>query len=667
MTAAAALVVVAGLGAASVTLAIASGSTWLLALTSFLVPNLLVGVTMSLVGAIIATERPGQRLGWLMMAIGVAGVVPTFAAQYARYGLIADPGSLPGAATAAVVAGCAWPVANSLVLVGLPLLYPDGRALSRVWNGVGWMAAIGTAVWMAGLALSPGPITDVSGVENPLGVDAGWVAVLAPTGTILVIVAMFLAVVSLFLRYRHAQDRARSQIRVFLVAASLVVAGELGVPLAILAVGGTLDDWVFAVVEGVVEPALAIAVGVAVLRHHLHDIDTLVNRTAVYVVMTALVVTAYGLSVGYAALTLGIRGYVPQVLTTIAVALLFNPVRLRVQRGVDRLFYGRRHEPYYVLRLLGQRLADARSAEGVLSAVAETLREELRLPFVMVGTAGGVQAWAGRQAPVEHRCPLTFGETVVGELALSPRSRGESFAASELRIIEDYARQAGVALYAVQLSGELDGARSKLVNAVEDERRRLRRDLHDSIGAQLGSQAIALDAARTLIRSDPVRVEQILREMRKNAQSATEDLRGIINDLRPPVLDDRGLLEAVRQQSAPYRSAEFDVSVRLLGSLPPLAAATELALLRIAAEAVANAAKHSHGRTCTVTIAASANAVTLDVVDDGEGIPVEHPAGVGLASIRERAAELGGWSQIGPGEKRGARVHAYIPAGVIEP
>jgi signal transduction histidine kinase len=225
-------------------------------------------------------------------------------------------------------------------------------------------------------------------------------------------------------------------------------------------------------------------------------------------------------------------------------------------------------------------------------------------------------------------------------------------------VLDDLARQVGAAVHAVRLSTDLQHSRERLVTAREEERRRLGRELHDGLGPQLAGLTMKVEAARELIASRPDRAETLLLGLADQAEAAVADLRRMAYLLRPPALDTLGLLEALRSHAA---QQPLDVRVIAPPDLPPLPAAVEVAVYRIAVEALRNVVRHAGARRCSVLLAIGAGGLTLEVVDDGRGLAPGVAGGVGLSSMRERAAELGGRGTVEPGPGGGTRVVAELP------
>ncbi len=199
------------------------------------------------------------------------------------------------------------------------------------------------------------------------------------------------------------------------------------------------------------------------------------------------------------------------------------------------------------------------------------------------------------------------------------------------------------------------------MTAREEERRRLRRDLHDGLGAALTSLMFKLDATDTLLDRDLQAARTLLGEVRSQMQTSITDIRRLIYNLRPPTLDEWGLVAALREHIAQYALGEVRVTLDAPETLPPLAAAVEVAVYRITLEALANVVKHAKATTCAIRLALVDDTLTVEVQDDGVGRPVDAHAGVGTLAMRERAAELGGVCVIEDVLPHGTRVSASIP------
>ncbi|MEX2621430.1 MAG: GAF domain-containing sensor histidine kinase [Egibacteraceae bacterium] len=657
----AATVVLAGAAGA---LAAVNGIGWLRATTDFLLLQVVLSVVFAGVGALIIAHRPTNRVGWLLCAAAVGMAVPALTGQYARLALVTYPGAVPGGRIAAWLSLWTWVPGFTLVLVGLPLLFPDGRPPSVRWHAVGWAGAAGAVLVLAAQALAPGAASNLPQVGNPFAVAeiAPVLQVVSIVGWVMLLAAVTAALASVVVRYRRAGEAQRRPLKWFAYAAMFVLLAEVGGPALTLLLAPGLDvRAVVAVGETVTAPLLAVAVGVAILRDRLYDIDVLLSRTLVYAVLTAAVVGLYVLVVGYFGAAFQLRGDAISLVAAGVVAVAFQPLRERVQRGVNRLVYGQRDEPYAALARLGQRLESTLAPDTVLPTIAATVRESLRLPYVAITMPDAAPVESGTPRPVELRIPLVAQRRQIGELALAARSPGEAFGDADQRLLADFARQAGIAAHAVRLTADLQRARERLVATREEERRRLRRDLHDGLGSQLASHTLTLDAARRAMGRDVRAADRLLDDLRAQTEAAVADIRRLIGDLRPATLDDLGLDGALRELADRYEVGGLQVHFEACGPLSPLPAAVEVAAYRIAQEALTNVARHADAHRCTVHVTVRDDVLTLTIRDDGQGVSGGHVDGLGLASMTERASELGGSCTVQAPASGGTDVRAVIP------
>ena len=432
---------------------------------------------------------------------------------------------------------------------------------------------------------------------------------------------------------------------------------------------------------------LPISLTIAVMRYRLFDIDLLINRSVVYLTLTAIVVGIYVVMVGYLGVLFQTRNnLLISLIATGLVAVIFQPLRQRLQRGINRLMYGERDEPYTALSRLGRRLESTLAPEAVLPTVVTTVREVLKLPYVAIylKQEGANKIVAETASPslrsengrirvpgIEregHCMPLVYQGETLGYLVLGPRASNEAFSSTDMRLLDDLVPQVGVAVHAVRLTADLQRSREQLVLAREEERRRLRRDLHDGLGPQLAGLALKLETLRNRLRDDPL-ADSLLADLAKRTQDATADIRHLVYELRPPTLDELGLVSALRESVTQFTHQgcnDLMITFESPERLPPLPAAVEVAVCRIAQEAVTNVIRHAEARTCFVRLGLdeSAGYLCLEVQDDGKGLPMKRRAGVGLNSMRERAEELGGRFTITPVPTGGTLLTARFPCRV---
>ena len=411
-------------------------------------------------------------------------------------------------------------------------------------------------------------------------------------------------------------------------------------------------------------------IAVALRRHRLFDIERLANRSLVYVSLVALLVAGYAALVAVLAGALRLSGTVAAAIAAAAAALVLAPLRNVAQRTVNRLMYGDRDDPAGVLARLGTRMQAVMLPGEVLPVVVETVAQSLRLPYVAIDLADGtgefrLAAEHGVPVGTVHSEALRHHGDTVGRLRVSERGRDDPLEPADLELIGSLAREVGPAVQAVRLHEDLLRSRAEVVALREDERRRLRRDLHDGLGPTLAAIRLKAGLAAREVPPDST-ARGLLGEIDTEVTTSLADVRRLVEALRPPALDELGLLGAVRSRAAALAGAmEIDVA----GSDPsgPLPAAIETAAYRMVVEAMTNAVRHSGGMRCTVSILIGDDAVELSVRDDGNGLKPDGTPGVGLRSMRERAAEVGGTLSIQSPPKGGTVITARLPLNLGGP
>ena len=530
-------------------------------------------------------------------------------------------------------------IANGLVIVLFPALgifcvtFPNGRFAPR-WSWI--IPLLWTLQLVAFLAPPPFNITN-------------WPGPLFPLEVLLVFGSTLALQIYRYVRLYDAVERQQTKwlvyglaIAVLYLLCNIILSAVLppDAPVLLLLLP----------VPFILILCLGLAVGAAIFRYRLWDIDLIINRTLVYGTLSACVIGLYVLTVGYiGALFQTPNNPVISLIATTLVAIVFQPLRGLLQRAVNRLMYEERDAPYQVLARLDQQLALAMPPEDVLPALVKTIASTLKLPYAAIALVQSgaptlseerLVAICGQpnsQASAERLSIVYQGETV-GQLVLAPRSGEAQLTRADRRLLEDLARHAGVIVHAVHLTADLRRSRERLVVAREEERRRLRRDLHDGLGPQLSSQTLTLSAIKKLLRQDPDTAEHLLSDAITHAQEAIADIRRLVYALRPPALDDLGLLAALQEQMAQYNASGIVLTLDAPETLPPLPAAIEMACYRIVQEAL-----------------------VVEVRDNGQGLPPGVRSGVGLSSMRERAEELGGTCLVEALAKGGTRVYARLP------
>jgi signal transduction histidine kinase len=527
-----------------------------------------IASSWAVVGALIASRQPRNPIGWIFCGLTFFVAITAPAEAYKERFYAGKGGSESVAEFSAWLASWTWIPAVLVPLVFVPLYFPNGRLLSGRWRVVAWLGGIGIAAFALSEAFTARKLYGTE-IENPYGIDHFLIELLG-FGSLLTLGAIVAAVASVVIRFRRAEGIERQQIKWLAYVACLAVA--LLVPTAL--VGALWSEDVANALILVAALSLPLAVGVAILRYRLYDIDLLINRTLVYGGLTVGVVVVYVAVVG------GLSSLVHEradfwlaLVATGTAALLVQPLRAGLQRRVNRLMYG-----------------------GEADAVNHRLRTRLQ----------------------------------------------EAFAPEAV---------------------ELQRARERLVAAREEERRRLRRDLHDGLGSALAGAALKVEAAQNLLMSDAGAAGHLLEDASAEIQNAVADVRRLVYALRPPALDELGLIGALHEQAERLEVGDqIDVEVQAPEHIDGLPAAVEVAAYRIAVEAMTNVARHADAGVCVVRISVN-DAVELEISDDGRGLPSDFRTGVGLASMRERAEEVGGTCEVETMDGKGTRVRARLLLG----
>ncbi|MBA2691505.1 MAG: sensor histidine kinase [Rubrobacter sp.] len=545
-------------------------------------------------------------------------------------------------------------------------LFPGGRFAPRwtILAALVWISAVGQGIFLPG---------SMEGFRGSL------------VNSLMFVCAAGASVFALVYRYRREADsiqRQQTKWVVFGIAAALggiVVMAVFDAVFFSSGPPGLFDTFGFRSAQIVLLLLIPLSIGAAILRYRLWDIDLVINRTLVYGAMSAIVVGLYVLVVGGLGTVLQARGsLLVSILAAGLVAVVFAPLRERLQRLVNRLMYGERDDPYKVLSRLGERLEASLVPDAALSAAVSTVKDALKLPYAAIEAerenSFETVATAGESSTELVKMPLAYGGGTVGRLVLGTRIGEEGFTPADRKLLDGLTRRIGAAVHAarladeaVRLSSDLQKSRERLVNAREEERRRLRRDLHDGLGPQLASLTMKAEAARDLLSSDPARADALLASLTDQAQSSVEDIRRLVYALRPPALDALGLAGALRTHASGYDGGTPRIAIEAPDELPPLSAAVEVAAYLIAIEATNNAVRHAEASRCVVRISLGEigeNVLRVEITDDGRGFAEECGTGVGLASMRERAEELGGTFGVEETPSGGVRVVATLPVKI---
>lgn len=634
-------------------------------------------IAMPVVGAILVKRVPGNAVGYICLAGSLVVNLQQISVTYVNFGLQHDLSFVLAAGRlSAILEG---PV--NLVLPALFLLFPTGRFLSRRWRRALVPVLVGTTFLSIYGLFAPRisdqqPFPDVHGA----GTSSNLAASLAPLMYQLFTLGLAIAVISQFVRYRRADEQERAQIKWFGMAAVGVIVCEI--LLAILRPAGADVVWVF-LFYGIFVGALPIAVGIAVLKYRLYDIDIVINKTIIFGGLAVFVSLLYISIVVVAGQLLGDRVGESDgvaITATAAVALAFAPAKGRLEKVADRIVYGSRSTPYEVLAQFSDRIAGSISVDEVLPQMAEAGGRGLRADYCRVGLLLPDGRWLHSWWPQEVDTPhfdrvmaVTHQGQMVGQIEIT-KPKDEPITKSDEELLAVLASQAAPAMHNVSLASELRQrldqiseqaralaeSRRRLVAAQDEERRRLERDIHDGVQQDMIGLSLRLHQAKSTIE-DPETTRKVLVELEAHIADTTERLRSLARGVFPALLRDQGLAAALRSHvQKHFPDAEFVVERSLASRRfdPNVESAVYFCCL----EALQNASRYAPGAPLRVALTFSGGTLTLLVADEGPGFDVaEETWGTGLMNMRDRMAVVGGTLEISSSPGRGTRVRGSIP------
>jgi signal transduction histidine kinase len=597
---------------------------------------------------------PATWTGWVLLGVGAlvlaAGVVATLAVWRRVAPARARPVRLAGTLLAAAAAGLLsvlvravsgpgglpdglWVCGAFVLLPAAIALYPDDRPPA----GLGWTSVVVVAAAGGVALLYPEPFI------NELGGLAAYLMVLAVQ----------------WWRYEHTDDASRRALMWLALGAlpgpMLAAIAGFAAP-GLIAAASTIAAWVIFVA--------CVCVGLAI--PDVRDVRRLTLTVLVHFVTALLVVSVFAtvlsvieLAVGHAVtLSPGALGVIAA-----ACALGYAPAARALRVVMELLLFGPRSDPIQAASRAGERLSD-----DPVPAL-RSLRESLALPYAaLVDGSGRAVATSGRPPESVVRHPVSVTDPTLGHLEVGLRPGQPELQRGDRHVLAALAPALAQLMHARALRAQLQASRAGVVAAIEEERRRLRRDLHDGLGPRLTGVAYAADAARNVLDRDPARAADLLTGLRAEAGEAILEVRRLVHGLRPPSLDQVGLEQTLRQHARHVLRADGDpmtVEFDITTPLPALSAAVEVTAYRIVVEALTNAARHSGGDRATVTLCADGDTLAVEVRDNGHPATAWSP-GVGLTSMRERAEMLGGTVATGADADGGA-VSARLPLAARPP
>ncbi len=624
-----------------------------------------------IVGFILAIKIPRNWIGWIMLGIGLSMAMPLDA--MAHYALLTRHGEIPGGTLMEAIAGPFWVPLIGLAGIFLVLLFPDGHLPSPRWK---WFARLAGATLVCSMLLvlvEPGTFDTLPGYSNPLGLS--WIDPFLLV-ILFIPIAIVGAAVSLVQRFRRSSGVERLQLKWLAAAVAVMATTYLIVePLSVVFTSTQAETTWLPVVQAFALftfGLIPVAIGFAVLRYRLYDIDVVINRAVLVGVMAVFITVVYiGVVVGVGAVVGNAGSALLSAIAAAIVALAFQPVRRRAQRFADRLVYGERATPYEVLSEFSGRLSGAFATDDLLPRMVRILGEGTGAARADVWLTAGDELrpaahWPD-EAPVLDPVPtsalrdglvpvLHQGEQL-GALSIEKRP-GEAVSPTEEKLIEDLAAQAGLVLRNAGLIEDLRLSRQRLVAAQDEERRKIERNLHDGAQQQLVALAVQLKVARTMLDRDAAKAGELLETLQGSATDALEDLRDLARGIYPPLLADKGLAAALEAQA---RKAALPVTVdtEVLGRYPR---EVESTLYFCALEALNNVAKYANASAARVHLAQTDGHVSFEVSDDGRGFdPKTNAYGTGLQGMADRLAALGGTLTVRSSPGSGTIVAGALP------
>jgi signal transduction histidine kinase len=631
--------------------------------TWFFGVDIVVAVVYAVACWVILSRRD-HVVGWLFALASAGGAIAAFGHVYSLAS-VEHPG-LPLQSWLSSAVAWGWVPGTLALVVVVPWHVRDGRlpAHAKVAVGAGW--AVILAILVARIT-DPYPWPDGDPVM-PLPIrSAGWSRFAEDALPWLFggVVALGLwAAADVTWRWLRGRPEQRRGLGWLAVGATVMAVSFLPLVFPEFWYGGSVAvDWYTPALHVFAQAFLPAAALVAILRQQMWSIDLAVSRTLVWSLLTGGLIALYLALVTAAGHVLASDGAAAAVAGG-SVAIAVEPGRAWLQRRVDRLVHGET-DAGRTVRRLGRQLVSDTAGDDLLVSMVEGLVASVRLGSAAldVTDSSGIRrrrVLAGHPTGEERHVPLVVGAATIGWLVVTapPGLRLDSRAIS---VIESSAPviASGVAL--ADLTEELTRSRERLRVARMEERRVLRREIHDGLGPALAGIGLGLTAYRNLRESDPARAEELLEALASEVEQRAADVRSLSRALLPPVLEELGLEAAVRELVARYDSGSMRVHLHgaVTRELPPHVAAAGYAIV---SEALVNAHRHADATDVAVHLGDGPDLV-IDITDNGRGLPPAHQPGVGLRSMRERAAELGGTCTIRPGGRGGTAVTARIPIG----
>jgi signal transduction histidine kinase len=619
-------------------------------------------LAVPVVGFVLASRRPGNRVGWLLLAGGLLLGLSGFAAAYGLAALVAAPGSLPAGRAFAWLSNWMWVIPVAM-LAFVFLLFPAGQLRSARWRPAAWFTGGACTLAVADLLVNATRFW-----AHPFSASAQAKTPVVTMAFVLIAAALAVSVAAVVVRFARSVGEERLQLKWFAAAAVLV---------AVTLIAGLVTNTPAAyVLSNLAFLCLWVAIGIAVLKYRLYDIDLVISKAVVYGSLAVFITAVYaGLVVGVGALAGNTRNPLLAALAAAVVAVAFQPVRQRAGRLANRVVYGRRASPYQVLSQFAQRIGVAYSAEEVLPQMAQIVAAgtgaERVVVWLRVGgelrpeasSGGSVDAGPllvdGQELPplpdADLSVPVMHQDQLLGAIAIG-MPKGELLRPAGAQLVADVASQAGLVLSNAGLIEDLRSSRQRLVTAQDEARRRLERNIHD--GAQQDLVALTIKARLGATVEDLAQAREIFGELQADAVGTLENVRDLARGIYPPLLADLGLSAALNAQAS---KSPLPVTVEADG-IGRFAQDTEAAVYFCCLEALQNAAKYAHATQARICLQAQNGILSFTVSDDGTGYDARHtPTGSGLRNMADRLAALDGRLEVRSAPGQGTTITGHLP------
>jgi len=639
------------------------------AMTTWDFSDVLTRVTtlaIPVIGFVIASRQPGNRIGWLFLAAGLSLGVSFFSQSYGLRALLAAPGSLPAGRAAMWLSN--W---TFLVPIGtfafLLLLFPTGRLRSRRWRPAAWF--VGGVFALSTVAVLAGATRTWSHPFSSSFSQAVTPPVLAAL-IVLLPAALLTSVAAVVVRFARSAGEERLQLKWFAAAAVLVVATFIASILTSSVLASVLNSLAFLCLDA--------AIVIAVLKYRLYEIDIVISKAVLYGSLAVFITAVYaGLVAGIGTLVGNRHSVLLAALAAAVVAVAFQPARQWAARLANRVVYGRRATPYQVLSDFARRIGGTYASEDVLPQMAHIVADGTGAERVVVWLRTGDELRpeassdgsppaaplpvAGHKLPTLPVADLNVPVIHQGELlgAISVKMpKDEQLRPAAQQLVTDAASQAGLVLANAGLIEDLRASRQRLVTAQDEARRRLERNIHDGAQQDLVALAIKAQLADVTIDEEPAQAKQILGEIKADAAAALENLRDLARGIYPPLLADLGLAAALNAQAG---KSPLPVTVEADG-IGRFGQDTEAAVYFCCLEALQNTAKYAHATQARVCLQAHNGSLRFTVSDDGTGYDARHIAmGSGLRNMADRLAALGGRLEVQSAPTQGTTITGHLP------